>query len=447
MSNQAIRWNSSLSFIFATSAAAIGLGNIWRFPFMVGHHGGGTFVLLYLLCVVILGIPLLLAEVALGRLGRDTPPQSLSHLAQASGHSQHWRWLGVAAVACTFLIITYYSVVTGWVLNYFTKACLNQFQSLTETQSIALFSQLKHHTSAMVLSDSIVIILASIVVSLGIKKGLERLVLWLFPAMFVLLVALAVYACATADFLHTFHYLFDFHPEDFTFKILLMALGQAFFSLSIAMGVNMIMGAYLPRSTNLVTATIWVAAADTAFALLAGLIIFPIVFTHHLSVTAGPSLIFQSLPMAFSNMPFGALFGVLFFILLFFAAFSSVVALFEVTISTLTRLTHRSRKTVLIYTIITWWVLSLLTVGSFSHPALFQAFNRTWFTLIDTFTAAILIPACGILIAIFTGWIVSDSQLQQLGWNTQSFWYKIWRLILRYVAPIAIGCILIGVNQ
>ena len=447
MSNQAVRWNSSISFIFATSAAAIGLGNIWRFPFMVGHHGGGTFVLLYLLCVIALGIPLLLAEVSLGRLARDTPPQSLSQLAKESGHSRHWRWLGIAAVTCTFLITTYYSVITGWVINYFIKACFNQFHSLTETQSIALFTQLKNHTGAMVLSDSIVIILAAIVVSLGIKKGLERLVLWLFPAMFFLLVALAIYACSTADFLHTIHYLFDFHPENFTFKVLLMALGQAFFSLSIAMGINMIMGAYLPKSTNLVTATIWVAVADTAFALLAGLIIFPIVFTHHLSAKAGPSLIFQSLPIAFSHMPFGAIFGVLFFVLLFFAAFSSIVALFEVTISTLTRTTNGSRRKVLIYTVIIWWGLSLLTIGSFSHPALFQVFNRTWFSLIDTFTAAFLIPVCGILIAIFAGWLVSDNQLQQLGWNTQGFWYKIWRLILRYIAPIAIGCILIGVNQ
>ncbi|MBV52448.1 MAG: sodium-dependent transporter [Coxiellaceae bacterium] len=446
MNNPPVRWNSSLSFIFATAAAAIGLGNIWRFPFVVGHHGGGTFVLLYLICVFTLGIPLLLAEVAIGRLGRKTPPEALSQIAQSSGHSKRWSWLGMLAILCTFLITTYYSVITGWVINYFLKACFNQFQSLTETSSIAMFTQLKQHSGSMILSDTVVIVLAAIVVSLGIKKGLERLVLWLFPAMFLLLIILAIYSCATGDCLHTLHYLFDFHPEDFTFRILLMALGQAFFSLSIAMGINIMMGSYLPESTNLITATIWVAIADTAFALLAGLIIFPIVFTHHLSVTAGPSLIFQSLPIAFSHMPFGLVFAVFFFILLFFAAFSSVVALFEVTITTLTDLFRCHRKTTLIYTVLIWWGLSLLTIGSFSHPSIFSAFGKTWFDLIDTFTAAILIPALGILIALFAGWVLSNTQLEQLGWNIHSFWYRLWRLVLRYIAPLVIGMILFGIN-
>ena len=443
---QKIRWNSSVSFIFATAAAAIGLGNIWRFPFMVGHHGGGTFVMLYLVCVFGLGIPLLLAEVMLGRLARKTPPESLAQLAKASGRSKHWYWLGIAAVVCTFLITTYYSVITGWVINYFIKACLHQFQSLNEVSSLALFNQLKHHSGSMILSDSIVIVLAAMVVSMGIKNGLERLVLWLFPAMFILLIGLAIYACTRGNFLHTFHYLFDFHPEDLTFKILLMALGQAFFSLSIGMGINMVMGAYLPKSANLVTATIWVALADTAFALLAGLIIFPIVFTYHLSVSAGPSLIFQSIPIAFSHMAYGTAFAILFFSLLFFAAFSSIVALFEVTITTLSGMFNCSRKSIIIYTIFVWWLVSLLTIGSFSHPAVFQVFGKTCFALIDSFTAAILIPITGILFAVFTGWLLPTKIINNLGWNTDSRWYKLWRSILRYVAPIAIALILFGIT-
>jgi neurotransmitter:Na+ symporter, NSS family len=445
MNRTNIRWNSPLSFIFTASAAAIGLGNIWRFPYMVGQHGGGSFVILYIACVIILGLPLLLAEIVLGRLGRLSPPQTLQQLAKQSLRSPHWRWLGIASIGTAFLITSYYVVITGWVLNYVIKAGLNQFKHITETQSINLFTQLQQHAGSMLLSDTIVVLLSIAVLLLGIKKGLERLILFMFPAMFFLLVLLAIYACTTGALAQSLHYLFAFNIHEIHFNTLLMALSQAFFSLSVAMGVNIMLSAYLPKQVSLLSASIWVALADTLFALLAGMIIFPIVFAHHLQLTAGPSLIFQTLPIAFGDMKFGTIFGTLFFILLFFAAFSSIVALLEAVLVTTKEYFQTSRKKCAIYLGITWWALSLLTIGSFCYPNIFQVFHATWFEIIDFFTAAIMLPVCGFFLAVFTGWFLSKKLIQQdLGWNIQGFWYKIWSLILCYLAPVAILFILIA---
>lgn len=445
MTKTSIRWNSAITFIFSTSAAAIGLGNIWRFPYMVGQHGGATFVLLYLLCIVILGIPLLLAEVTIGRLGRGTPPEAMRSLAQSSNRSPAWRWAGVFAILTVFLILSYYVVITGWVVDYFFKAIFNQFHQLTNVQSFALFTQLQNHTGTMLLTDTICILLTALVVALGIKNGLEKMIIYLFPAMFILLIFLFIYACSVGDLHHTLRYLFSIEPSQLTFKTLLMAMSQAFFSLSIGMGANVMMSAYLPRQVGLLSATIWITIADTAFALLAGLIIFPLVFAYHLPTSAGPSLIFQTLPLAFGSMKFGGVFGTLFFILLFFAAFSSVVVIFETVSTSAQKMTDLSRKQCLTYTTVVWWFLSLLSIGSFTHPEVFRLFGMTFFNIIDYYTAAFMLPVSGLLFAIFVGWLLRHSLLKtEVNWNIDGFWYKLWRLILCFLAPVAIVLIIIS---
>jgi len=442
-----IRWNSSATFIFSTSAAAIGLGNIWRFPYMVGQHGGGTFVLLYIACILVLGIPLLLAEITIGRLGRSTPPQTFALLAQKAKLSPLWKWAGIISVCASFFILSYYLVITGWVIEYITKASLNQFHHLTSTKSTELFNQLQHNPAGMLVTDTIAIISSSLIVALGIKKGLEKMILYMFPTMFILLILLFIYACSIGDIKLTLHYLFDFNPKELTMTTLLMALGQAFFSLSIGVGANIMLSAYLPKQVSLLSATAWVVIADTLFAILSGLIIFPLVFKYNLATDSGPSLIFQTLPLAFGWMHLGYLFGVLFFILLFFAAFSSIVAILETIIATVAETTSISRKKSNIYTSSLLWLISILTIGSFSHPEYFQVLGHTAFGIIDHITAAIMLPVSGLLSAIFLGWLFPKAIFkQELQWNTSGFWHGIWRIALRYIAPISIILILITNN-
>lgn len=443
MPSESARWGSPIAFVFAAAAAAIGLGNIWRFPYLAGQNGGGAFVIIYLAFVVILGIPLMTSEVMLGRIGRKNPVASLEIVATGINRSKHWRLLGGMTVLAGFLILTYYCVITGWVFDYFIRAVLGQFRRTTEISAMHDFRNLQNSAWQMLLSDSLIALSAITVISLGLKRGLERTVMLMFPALVLLMICLLIYAIFHADFLQGLHFLF--HPDfsKLTGKIVLMALGQAFFSLNIAMGVIIMFSAYLPENTPLIPSVLAVVFADTLIALLAGLIIFPIVFANHLQPAAGPSLIFRTLPIAFSHMPFGTAIGALFFLLLLFAAFTSVISLLEVSVAWLCE-NHGISRSASVYICGTvMWVISLGTVFSFSHKAYLSIHGITFFNAIDFITAGIMLPLGGLLIAIFTGWLLPKNYIHdKLGWNIKSSWFYIWRWIKRYVAPAAIILIL-----
>ncbi len=439
-----VRWSSRISFVFAASAAAIGLGNIWRFPFMLGQNGGGAFVLIYLAAVVILGVPLLIAEVVLGRTGRKNPIASLAIIAHQSNRSRYWGMLGGLTVLAAFLILTYYVVIVGWVLDYLFRALSGQFTAVTEAASIKDFIAMKSSHWEMLLTDSIVVIGAMSIIILGIKKGLERAVLFMFPALLVLMLVLLGYAMTTGGFTQALVFLFKPDMSEVTSKTVLLALGQAFFSLNIAMGVTIMFSAYLPEKTPIASSAIAIAIADTGIALLSGLIIFPIVFANHLEPNAGPSLIFQTLPIALGSLPLATVIASLFFLLLFFAAFSSVIALLEPTVSWLIENHGLSRAKAVVISGFACWLLSLLTIGSFSHAHYFSLFGVSFFKAIDFITAGIMLPVGGLLLAVFTGWLMSKNIVHdELGWQRRGFWFQSWRFILRYLAPIAILCILL----
>jgi neurotransmitter:Na+ symporter, NSS family len=438
------RWNSRISFIFAASAAAIGLGNIWRFPFIAGANGGGAFVLTYLVCVIILGIPLLIGEIVLGRMGRQNPVRAMAILAKQSNTSRHWGILGGITVLAGFLILTYYVVIAGWVVDYSWRALMGQFTHITEISAAQDFASLQASHWQMLFTDTLVVAAMMAIIFFGIKRGLERAVLIMFPALLVLLFLLLGYAMTTDGFDDGLKFLFHPNFEHYTGKTVLLALGQAFFSLNIAMGITMMFSAYLPEETSVTEAAISVAIADTGFALLAGLIIFPMVFTYQLSPATGPSLIFKTLPLAFSKMPAGSAVASLFFIMLFFAAFSSVIALFEPAVCWLVENHHVNRgKAVLILGFIVW-LISLGTIGSFSYKHDFSLFGVTFFQAIDFFTSAIMLPIGGLLIAIFSGWFLTKKLLSdELQWNLKSRAYRTWQWLLRYFAPICIVFILL----
>ena len=444
MTQRSETWSSQTAFIFAASAAAIGLGNIWRFPYMVGENGGGIFVLMYLVAVIVLGLPLVIAEVLLGRMGRTNAVGTFAKLAKQSDRSIYWSFVGGLSVLAGFLIMTYYVVIAGWVLDYLVRAVLGQFHHINEASSIQAFKKLQANHWQMLLTDSIVCLGALAVLILGLKKGLERAVLLMFPALPILLALLLVHAIVAGAFSQAIHFLFYPDWQEVTAKTALMALGQAFFSLNIAMGVTITCSAYVPRQHSVTSSAIAITLADTGFALLSGLIIFPIVFAFKLTPAAGPSLIFKTLPLAFGNMRFGFIVGSLSFLMLFFAAFSSILAVLEPSIDWLQYNCGFSRKNAVISVMLACWFLSLGTITSFAHSHVLKIAGVTFFKAIDFLTASIMLPLGGLLIAVFTGWLLRHRLIQaEVGWLANSRWVQGWRFILKYVAPLAILFILL----
>jgi len=437
-------WASQTSFIFAASAAAIGLGNIWRFPYLVGENGGGVFVITYLLCVVLLALPLLLSEIILGRLGQKNPMATFCDTAKRSNKSRWWGLVGLLSVLTGFFIMTYYVVIGGWVADYTLRSLTGQFAHATQASSQLAFKQLQDNPYEMLASTTFVVFVSFIINILGIKRGIERAVRIMFPALLLIMLFLLFYSMTTGYFDEALAFLFKPNKAEFTFKTILLALGQAFFSLNIGMGVTIMFSAYLPRKVSSKSATISIALADTGFALLSGLIIFPIVFAHHMQPSAGPSLIFQTLPIAFGNMTGGSVIGTLFFFMLFFAAFSSIISILETPICWLIETFNLKRIWAVTLVMVACWLISFLSIGSFSHKPLFSIADKTYFQHIDFITAAICLPVVGFFTALFCGWFLKKEHIREyLHWDCQSKWYKIWQGLLRYFAPIAILIILL----
>ena len=448
------QWSSRWIFILAATGSAVGLGNIWRFPYLTGENGGGAFVLVYLFCVVMMGIPIMMAEILLGRRGRKSPVNTMRTLAAEEGLNSNWYLLGWLGVIAGFIILSYYSVIAGWTIAFIFKTGMGDFIGSNADQTTAIFSELISNPVALLFWHTIFMFLTIYVVSRGVKSGLEQAVKFLMPALFILLLIMVAYAMSTEKFFDGLSYLFipDFDSladKNLFSDVFLPALGQAFFSLSIGMGAIMIYGSYLSKESSITFNCFVIALADTSVAILAGVAIFPIVFTYGLEPSGGPGLIFISLPIAFGQMPFGTFFGSLFFILLMFAAWTSSISLLEPAVSWLVENRNMTRiKAAYIAGFIAWF-LGLLTVLSFNHWAFEFTFGGTikengLFDIFDILTSNIMLPLGGVLVAIFTSWSMSrSSTIDELGVGDKNI-YKIWRFIVRYIAPL--GVIIIFLN-
>lgn len=438
------QWSSRLAFILATSGAAVGLGNIWKFPYIAGENGGGAFVLFYLICVAVLGIPIMMAEVMLGRAGRQNPASTMRTLALESKHSRYWGLVGGLGILAGFLILSYYSVIAGWSLDYVFQAALGHFSSQTPAQIDQLFQDLVSSPYRLIFWHSLIILATVSVVIFGVEKGLERAVRFMFPAMLGLLLVIVGYSMQTGYFSHGLHFLFhpDFHK--LTPNAMLIALGHAFFTLSLATGSIMMYGAYVPQGISISKASLFIAAADTSIALIAGLAIFPIVFAYGLEPGAGAGLIFKTLPLAFGRMPYGELFATLFFIMLVFAAFTSAISLIEPSVACAIEKfsISRTRATLLIGSAI--WLLGFGTVFSFNIWSEYKMFGMNFFDAIDYLTANIMLPLGGLLVAVFAAWFMKkDIVLFEMKANGGVI-YKLWHYALAYVAPIAISLVFLN---
>ncbi len=448
------QWSSRWIFILAATGSAVGLGNIWRFPYLTGENGGGAFVLVYLFCVVMMGIPIMMAEILLGRRGRKSPVNTMHTLAAEEGLNSNWYLLGWLGVIAGFIILSYYSVIAGWTIAFIFKTGMGDFIGSNADQTTAIFSELISNPVVLLFWHTIFMFLTIYVVSRGVKNGLEQAVKFLMPALFILLLIMVAYSMSTEKFFDGLSYLFipDFDSlanKNLFSDVFLPALGQAFFSLSIGMGAIMIYGSYLSKESSITFNCFVIALADTSVAILAGVAIFPIVFTYGLEPSGGPGLIFISLPIAFGQMPFGTFFGSLFFILLMFAAWTSSISLLEPAVSWLVENRNMTRiKAAYIAGFIAWF-LGLLTVLSFNHWAFEFTFAGTikengLFDIFDILTSNIMLPLGGVLVAIFTSWLMSrSSTIDELGVGDKNI-YKIWRFIVRYIAPL--GVIIIFLN-
>jgi len=435
-------WSSRLAFILAATGSAVGLGNIWRFPYTAGEFGGGAFVLIYLLSVAAIGIPIMTAEIMLGRRGRQSPINTMRTLAEQQGASPAWQLLGWMGILSGFLILSFYSVIAGWTLAYVIRAGSGLFSGIDAGQSEAMFSALVADPERLLAWHTIFMVMSVMVVARGVASGLETAVRWLMPALFLLLVVMVLYAAQSGDFQKGLSYLFtpDFEKlSAHAGEAVLSAMGQAFFSLSLGMGAIMIYGSYLNSQASIGGNVAIIAIMDTLVALLAGMAIFPIVFANGLEPGSGPGLIFQTLPIAFGQMPGGQLFGLLFFVLLVFAAWTSAISLLEPMVAWLVENREFSRVRASVLAGVAVWLLGIACLLSLNAWSGFTIFGKGILDLFDYATANVLLPLGGVLIAIFAGWVLSrDVSRDELGATDGGLLYRAWRVLIRWISPACV---------
>jgi NSS family neurotransmitter:Na+ symporter len=431
-------WSNRWIFILAATGSAVGLGNIWKFPYITGENGGGAFVLIYLLCIAAIGIPIMMAEVLVGRRGKQSPINTMRTLAVEEGRSKSWALLGWSGVAAGFLILSYYSVIAGWALAYVLNAGSGALSGQTAEGIEQLFTGLISNPGELIFWHTLFMLMTMVVVARGVKKGLEAAVRFLMPALFVLLLIMVGYAINSGEFAEGLEFLFTPDFSKISAEGILIAMGHAFFTLSLGMGAIMIYGSYMPKDASIAMTSFAVAIADTLVALLAGIAIFPIVFANNLEPSAGPGLIFQTLPIAFGQMPGGTFFGTVFFILLVFAAWSSAISLIEPAVAWLVENRGWDRIKASVICGIATWLVGLGTVFSFNIWSEVKVFNKTFFDLLDFLTANIMLPLGGLFIAVFAAWIMKrSSTVQELAMG-EGISYGLWRFLVRFVTPVAV---------
>ncbi len=431
-------WSSRTAFVLAATGSAVGLGNIWKFPYITGENGGGAFVLVYLLCIAAIGVPIMMAEVMIGRRGRQSPINTMRALAVEAGRSPNWRYLGWAGVLAGFMILSYYSVIGGWAIAYIVNMATGTFQGATADQVGTVFSDLTSSPTRLLIWHTLFMVMTMVVVARGVRGGLEVAVRFLMPALFILLLIMVGYAMSTAEFGAGVKFLFEPDFSKIGWNGILIAMGHAFFTLSLGMGAIMVYGSYLPDHISIAKTSIVVAGADTLVALLAGMVIFPIVFANGLEPGTGPGLIFETLPIAFGQMWGGSFFGLLFFVLLTFAAWTSAISLIEPAVAWLVENRGLSRVNASVWAGGATWLLGIGSLLSFNVWKSNTLFGMNFFEVLDYLTANIMLPLGGVAIAVFAGWAMSRSVTEnELEMNSVKI-YSLWRFLVRYITPAAV---------
>lgn len=438
MSQHRSAWRSRWTFMLATAGSAIGLGNIWKLPYMIGVNGGSAFVLVFIASILFVGIPLMMTEILLGRRAQKNPFNGMQVLASEARGSHYWKYLGGIGMMTGLIILGFYSVIGGWVLSFISEAARGTFTNIDARQAAHNFNSLLASPFTLLFWHTVFMCLTMGVVAHGVNSGLERANNILIPALFAILLVLLGYSMSVGDMQAAFHFMFSPDFSKITPVVVLSALGHAFFSLSLGMGAVMVYGSYLQRNVSIARTTIYIAFADTMLGLLIGLAIYSLVFANHLEPNAGPGLIFQTLPIAFGHMPWGSLIGTLFFVLVAFAAWTSAISLVEPAIAWAVENTSFSRRTTAWTLGILVWLLGITVVLSFNEwQDIKIIFGLNIFETLDKLTSTILLPLGGLLMAVFAGYVMRKTHVQE-ELNLDMINFKLWRFTNNIVAPIAI---------
>jgi NSS family neurotransmitter:Na+ symporter len=443
-------WSGRLAFILASIGAAVGLGNIWKFPYTLGSSGGSAFVLVYVIAILLVATPIMISEMIIGRHARASAPTALRKVAVESGTSRHWGLLGWMGLFTLFLVLSFYSVVAGWTAAYLVKSASGAIAGLSAAEVRAGFGDFTQDSGQVIFWHFLFTAATIFIVSRGVKIGLERVVRVLMPALFITLIALVINSAFVGDFSTAIDFLFAADVSKLTPAVVLAATGQAFFSVNVGIGAVLTYSSYLPQDVNIFRSSIIVALGDTLVALLAGLAIFPIVFANNLDPGEGPGLIFVTLSTAFAQMPAGSLIGAGFFLMLLFAALTSSISMLETMTARIIEIPGMTRTKAVVSIGTGTFLVGLITVfsvSSWQNVYLLDAIpifdGKTPYDLIDYIVTNVIMPLGGLLYALSAGWWLSrETSVYEMGIGDGAM-FKLWLLLVRVVAPLAVAAIFV----
>ena len=430
----------------AAIGGAVGLGNIWRFPYITGENGGGAFVLIYLGAVLFVAIPILIAELQLGKRGHKDIVSGTRNVAIAAGKSPRWSLIGWLGMLAAFFVLTYYSVIAGQVLDFVMLSATGSFSGVEPEVARLHFDALKNNPPRMILWNTVIMAVTVGIVARGITGGIEKAAKFLMPAFFVMLIGMFFYALVAGDFKSGWDYMFTFDFSKVGPQTVLVAIGQAFFSIGIGFGYMLAYGSYLPQDISIPRTSVIISLADAGVALVAGLVIFPLVFAYGLTPDQGPDLIFRVLPMAFSQMEYGGAVGTVFFVLLTFAALSSAIAIIQPAVSYLEESHGLSVKAASLTAGAVAWFIGLGSIFSYNiwaghYPLpMFDTFRESNFMgVVDFVTANYMMLVGGILIAVFVGWSFKSDWVKSEFEGEHPLMFTIWLWLVRIAAPASVA--------
>ena len=436
------QWRARTTFVLALAAAAVGMGNLWRFSYLLGTQGGGAFMLTYLACLLLVAVPVLVAEVVLGTHGRGAPVDALRWTSDRSLLSRGWVWLAVLAALTGLLVLSYLAVIAGWSMAYAWYLYSGHFSSLSAAQAGAEFQAFLGDPTRLGFWQSGFLLLVGLVVALGVR-GIGLLVWLVVPVLLFLLAFLARFGFEHGDVAAAGDFLFSIKWVDFTRESILLAMGHAFFTLGIGVGAGISYGGYAPRRIPIGRSVLAVAVFDTLLALLAGLAVYPLVFANNIAPTSGPALIFVSLPYAFGNILQGDVLGALFFGVVGVAALGSAVALLEPAIGSITQRLGVRRPFAVLLVLGGVWTLGQAVIGGIAaDEGLAWYGNRNLLAFLDWLTAAVLMPLVSLLTAVYVGWRLRPDVLRAQFSRESAASFALWRALMRYLVPVVMVVLL-----
>ncbi|MEC1373563.1 sodium-dependent transporter [Heyndrickxia oleronia] len=442
--SQQEQWSSKLGFILAAAGSAIGLGAIWKFPYIAGQNGGGAFFLIFILFTLLLGLPLLLAEFSIGRLTQENAVDSYRKIAPKA----KWHWIGILGMIACFILLSFYSVIGGWIIIYLYKAITGQLNGLSSDQYTQVFGDTISDPIISLIVQLLFILMTIVVVARGVQKGIEQASKIMMPALFILFILLVIRSITLDGAMAGISFLLQPDFSKLTSKTILEAMGQSFFTLSVGVSVMVTYSSYLPKNQSLPCSAFSIVGMNLVIVLLAGLAIFPAVFALGLEPGAGPVLLFNVLPTVFSQLPLGMLFFIAFLILFLFAALTSAFSMLEIIVSVITKKDIKGRKKwswIIGIAIFIFGIPSALSYGALGDVTLL---GKTFFDLMDYTVSNILMPLGALLIAIFVPLKVKKSVLYEelkQGSGLKRGLFEAWYFLIRFVAPILIFVVMLDV--